>query len=349
MLSRLLILSRKDEHVHLNFHPTALTILEITILIFVFIFKSILTGLMILIAGTGHRPKITTVMPKLSVSMPFKLTEKDVNLYIKATSSTRESLDADEASKALFLSAVTEPCMLLLVAKRGCPIQPLGAVNVRNSFKLFRPELCKISDLQSAEGAMVVATLGSEARIVKRGVEFDLVVELGVKVLDGDATEMKTVFRQVFTMLQFARIPKNVKLSEVPQKSEFEFKLDSAESQPKGLVQLAWKGPKDWARVCKDYNPIHISSIAAELYGLPGKIAHGNHMAALALAKVERKSLKPDGGLTLDVRFKRPVTVPARMDVRVEYEQLEGSEERVTHFALATGEKVYVQGEYREL
>ncbi|KAF3182891.1 hypothetical protein EYR41_005127 [Orbilia oligospora] len=348
MPSRLLILSRRDEHVHLNFHPTALTLLEITGLIFVFIFKSILTGLMILIAGTGHRQKLTTVMPKISVSMPFKLTEKDITLYTKATSSTRENIDADEASKALFLSAVTEPCMLLLVAKRGCPIQPLGAVNVRNSFKLFRPELCKLSDLQSAEGAMVVATLASEARIVKRGVEFDLIVELGIKVLDGDTTEMKTVFRQVFTMLQFARIPKNVKLSEVSQKSEFEFKLDS-EKQPEGQVQLPWNGPKDWARVCKDYNPIHISSIAAELYGLPGKIAHGNHMAALALAKVERKPLKQDGGLALDVKFKRPVTVPARLDVRVEFEQSESSQDEVTHFALTSGEKVYVQGEYREL
>ncbi|KAF3141656.1 hypothetical protein TWF703_001676 [Orbilia oligospora] len=340
MPSRLLILSRRDEHVHLNFHPTALTLLEITGLIFVFIFKSILTGLMILIAGTGHRQKLTTVMPKLSVSMPFKLTEKDITLYTKATSSTRENLDADEASKALFLSAVTEPCMLLLVAKRGCPIQPLGAVNVRNSFKLFRPELCKLSDLQSAEGAMVVATLASEARIVKRGVEFDLIVELGIKVLDGDTTEMKTVFRQVFTMLQFARIPKNVKLSEVSQKSEFEFKLDS-EKQPEGQVQLPWNGPKDWARVCKDYNPIHISSIAAELYGLPGKIAHGNHMAALALAKVERKPLKQDRGLALDVKFKRPVTVPARLDVRVEFEQSESSQDEVTHFALTSGEKVW--------
>lgn len=238
--------------------------------------------------------------------------------------------------------------MLLLVAKRGCPIQPLGAVNVRNSFKLFRPELCKISDLLSVEGAMVVAALGSEARIVKRGVEFDLIVELGVKVFDGDTTEMKTVFRQVFTMLQFARIPKNVKLSEVSQKPEFEFKLDS-EKQPEGQVQLPWDGPKEWARVCKDYNPVHISSLAAELYGLPGKIAHGNHMAALALAKVERKSLKPDGRLSLDVKFKRPVTVPARLDIRVEYERSENSQKTVTHFALTSGEKVYVQGEYREL
>ncbi|KAK6334956.1 hypothetical protein TWF718_010397 [Orbilia javanica] len=303
---------------------------------------------MILIAGTGHRQKLTTIMPKLSVSMPFKVTEKDIDLYTKATSSTRESLDADEASKALFLSAVTEPCMLLLVAKRKCPIQPLGAVNVRNSFKLYRPELCSLSDLQSAEGAMVVATLGSEARIVKRGVEFDLIVELGLKVLDGDTTEMKTVFRQVFTMLQFARIPKNVKLSEVSRKPEFEFKLDS-EKTPEGQVQLAWSGPRDWARVCKDYNPIHIWSLAAELYGLPGKIAHGNHMAALALAKVERKSVKPDGGFALDVKFKRPVIVPAKLDVRVEYEQPEASQETVTHFALTSGEKVYVQGEYREL
>ncbi|KAK6529574.1 hypothetical protein TWF281_008745 [Arthrobotrys megalospora] len=348
MSSRLLILSRRDDHVHLNFHPTTLTLFEVTILIFVFIFKSILTGLMILIAGTGHRQKLTTTMPKLSVSMPFKLTEKDINLYTIATSSTREDLDADKAAKALFLSAVTEPCMLLLVAKRGCPIQPLGAVNVRNSFEILRPELCKISDLQSAEGAMVVATLAPEARIVKRGVEFDLIVELGVNILDGDTTEMKTVFRQVFTMLQFARIPKNVKLSEISQKREFEFKLDS-ETQPEGQIQLAWDGPRKWARVCKDYNPIHIWSLAAELYGLPGRIAHGNHMAALALAKVERKSLGLDRGLALDVMFKRPVTVPAKLDVRVECENLETSQEAVTHFALASKEKIYVQGEYRQL
>ncbi|KAK6354105.1 hypothetical protein TWF730_008523 [Orbilia blumenaviensis] len=346
MPSRLLVLSRRDSHVHVNFHPTDLTLLEVTILIFVFIFKSVLTGLMILIAGTGHRQKITTAMPKLSVSMPFKLTKEDVNLYTKATSLAPGDLDSDRASKALFLSAVTEPCMLLLVAKRGCPIQPLGAVNVRNSFELLRPELCSVSNLQSAEGAMVVATLCPEARIVKRGVEFDLVVELGVKFSDGDAMEIKTIFRQVFTMLQFARIPKTMKLSEVVHQAEFEFKLDS-ETSLAGLVTLPWDGPRGWARVCKDYNPIHIWSLAAELYGLPGRIAHGNHMAALALAKMERKPLMSEGGLILDVKFKRPVTVPARLDVRVEEEKIEGVQ--ITHFALAGGEKVYVQGEYSEL
>ena len=49
--------------------------------------------------------------------------------------------------------------------------------------------------------------------------------------------------------------------------------------------------------LCKDYNPIHVSAIAAKLFGFPGKFAHRNQVAAsmiksiAAAAKTKTKDL----------------------------------------------------------
>jgi acyl dehydratase len=73
-----------------------------------------------------------------------------------------------------------------------------------------------------------------------------------------------------------------------------------------------WVVPRDigrrYARVSGDWNPIHISRPAARLFGLPGAIAHGMWTKARCLA-----ALEPRGAFVVDVRFKKPLVLPAQV------------------------------------
>ncbi|KAF3902343.1 hypothetical protein AA313_de0205459 [Arthrobotrys entomopaga] len=279
--------------------------------------------------------------------MPFKFTKRDIEQYTTATGSNRDEIDKYKVIKALFLSAITEPCMLLVMVKRGCPIQPLGAVNVRNSFEILRPDLCTLELLEKAEGGMVFSTLESPARVMKRGLEYDLVIELRIPT-ESDTNTLTPIFRQVHTLLQFIKIPASVKLSEITREPEFEFQLMG---KPRvGQMVVGYSDPIKWARLCKDYNPIHIYGVAAKLFGFPGKIAHGNHVAALALKEILLSGSESKGSnapLRLEVSFKRPVPVPANLGILVEVKPKRDSV--VTHYAIARGEKVCVQGKFWEV
>ncbi|KAK6541810.1 hypothetical protein TWF694_007591 [Orbilia ellipsospora] len=348
MFGRLGPLFQNDEHASLHFHPTLLSMTEIIFSMILLILKSVLNGLMVLIGGTGSQGRpgsIKTEVPKLSVSMPFRLTKQDIEQYMIATGSSRDAIEKHKVIKALFLSAATEPCMLLVMVKQGCPIQPLGSVNVRNSFEILRPDLCSLDFLEEVEGGMVFSTLESPARIMKRGLEYDLSIEFRVPS-KSDPNILVPVFRQIHTLLQFTKIPASAKLAEITREPEFQFQLMG---KPRaGQTAVGYSDPTKWARLCKDYNPIHISGIAAKLYGLPGKIAHGNHVAALALKEILNASEKESGApLRLEVSFKRPVTVPGKLDILVEFKQKQDSS--ITHYAIARGEKVCVQGKFWEI
>jgi acyl dehydratase len=62
--------------------------------------------------------------------------------------------------------------------------------------------------------------------------------------------------------------------------------------------------------VSGDRNPIHMHSLTAKPLGFPAAIAHGMWTKARALAQLE--SRLPDG-FTVDVRFRKPILLPARV------------------------------------
>jgi acyl dehydratase len=76
-----------------------------------------------------------------------------------------------------------------------------------------------------------------------------------------------------------------------------------------------WRLPGDLGRryggVSGDRNPIHMHSLTAKPLGFPGAIAHGMWTKARALAQLEGRL--PDG-FEVDVRFRKPVLLPARVE-----------------------------------
>lgn len=325
-------------HTRLHFSPVRLNLLDVALVIAIYIYRSITCS----IGLNTTIPDATP--PSLTLSMPLILQKRDMAAYIRAVrdkSRTDFDIDINNAQLLLLLSSVTEPAMLLLLAKRGCPIRPLGAVNVRNRFEFLRPDLCKPNTLLKLKGVQVIASLSRAPRKAKRGLEYDIELELSVP--EGDDDSRTTVFRQVFTMLQFMHI------SDPPRPRAS--RLKSAGFKPSVAtvpVTIEVHEPSEWAAVCKDYNPIHISLIAARAFGFKAKIAHGNHMVAKALEVLVRRSPESLGLLNqlnlpifMEVEFRKPVIVPARLDFRVTHGDGDGM---LASFDLLQGEKVAVQG-----
>ncbi|KAF3931482.1 hypothetical protein ABW19_dt0204637 [Dactylella cylindrospora] len=346
MVAQLGPLFSPGDHAHLQFYPSSIGTSEVALLIIFFVFKSVVNGLIVLITGSGSQSRnkvVKTELPKLSISMPFKVTQNDIDVYVSATGCIIDQIENFKAQKTLFLSAITEPAMLLLIAKRGCPIQPLGSVNVRNTFELLRPDLCQLDTLKSIKGGAVSATLGSAARIVKRGLEIDLHIELAMET-EANSTPV-IIFRQIFTMLQFTKIPSSTKLSEITREPDFQFPIDVPSV---GQFQIGWSDPSKWAKVCKDYNPIHIWGLAGKIYGLPGKIAHGNHVVAMTLREILREQdINPKTPCRMEVSFRRPIVVPAKLGVYTSLVKTKGNP--VTHFAVGSLEKIGMQGRYHDI
>lgn len=327
-----------NSHTRLDFSPVRLGSLEVTLVIVIFISRSIQYSLGLKGMNRDATP------PTLSLSMPLILQKRDMAAYIRAVREKSRSdfdVDINNVQLLLLLSSVTEPAMLLLLAKRGCPIRPLGAVNVRNRFEFIRPELCKAGSLLGLKDAIVTASLSTASRKAKRGLEYDLGIELSMP--DGEDGRV-TIFRQVFTMLQFMHIsdPSRPKASRLKSAG---FKA-SAATLP---VTIERGDPSEWAAICKDYNPIHISSVAAKFFGFRGKIAHGNHLVAKAVETLVRKSLESQNLLNklnlpiwMEVEFRKPVVVPTKLDFRVTH----GSADKMlASFDLLHEGRIVVQGE----
>lgn len=74
-----------------------------------------------------------------------------------------------------------------------------------------------------------------------------------------------------------------------------------------------------YARVSGDFNPIHLHSITSRWFGFKKPIIHGMYMMARAQAEIERSSGKTTR--QIEVTFKRPVVLPARVQLWVAKEQ----------------------------
>lgn len=343
-----LLQRRVETERHFEFSPNKLTKSDIALLIGVFIVRAIRIrlGLQQRLVGLaeGHpRGSSSTALPTHALTFPFRIFPDNVSAYSTAlqkgkfnptTGSTPESTIAkrdvlgNPTHLSLFLSAISEPAFLILLAQRDCPIQPLGAVNVKNVFKLMEMdlalELVKSASDNASIQAKATARFLPEIRKVKRGIEIDIVVSVWVSSHDKNDPYTE-VFQQIFTILEFARWKSPVieqktapSAANVPTADEH-----SSLSSPKPTVRMHESDPARWAALCLDYNPIHHIKLAARLAGFRGKLAHGNHVAARAIESlgnsfkqfVTTDAEAHDQGFMMEVAFKRPVVVPSNLQV----------------------------------
>lgn len=349
---RLAPLMKSNTNVYLSFSPTNLNRVEIGFVLLLFLFRSLSHSLSTLWKQVTcqmipSEPVGSATDHAINLTMPLKTTQHDLINFVKAVHpESSDSFQWNSVQLALLLSAWTEPAMLLLLATRNCKVRPLGAVNVRNRLELLRPDLCKPDALGVFENATLSASYPKTVRRVKRGLEVDLIVSLNVSDSQG-GSQSATAFRQVFTILQFTKPDSDTLVASSTDQSTPPWPRTVHAS-----FSVQHREPSSWAKVCKDYNPIHTSTLAAKMFGFPGKLAHGNHVVAKAfLALNTTGQLQDNISLSptlepswIEVSFRRPVILPAKLDVLCEMDNPPHNHTQTTNFQVVSKDKLRIEG-----
>ena len=185
-----------------------------------------------------------------------------------------------------YLHVLAFPLSLALMTERGFPFSLVGLVHVENSIKVARPV--------HAEEIVNMQVRAADLRAHRVGRQFDVLAEARVGA--------DLVWSGRSTYLHREKPPADRPAREVPA--------------PAAGVAAQVRVPADigrrYAAVSGDRNPIHLSKVAARLFGFPRAIAHGMWLAARTLAAMEGRL--PEA-FAVDVAFKRPVLLPSTVTI----------------------------------
>jgi acyl dehydratase len=180
------------------------------------------------------------------------------------------------------------PMHMAVMSDGSFPFGAVGLVHVENSIAQKRPI--------GIEEEMTIRVRPTKLQRHPKGKTFSLETE----VLVGG----KVVWESVSTMLRRGGSNGDA--------AKAEKGFDSLDADAPASAE--WKLPGDlgrrYAGVSGDRNPIHMHSLTAKPLGFPGAIAHGMWTKARALAQLENKL---PGSFEVNVRFRRPVLLPARV------------------------------------
>ncbi|QUQ70143.1 MaoC family dehydratase [Kutzneria sp. CA-103260] len=173
------------------------------------------------------------------------------------------------------------PLQMRLMTSPGFPFPLPGLVHIGNRITVSRPVL--------ASEHFDLRVRAVDLRPHERGHQFDVVSELLV--------DSAVVWTDVSTYLR---------------RSGTGSSGSSAGDAPE--PSAVWSVPGDigrrYASVSGDRNPIHLNALAARLFGFRRAIAHGMWTKARSLAALSERL---PSSYTVDVRFKLPVLLPAKV------------------------------------
>lgn len=275
-------------------------------------------------------------LPRLELRCPVRIGDAQKAAYRKSLGAAGEN---EVGAEEFVLAAVTNQLMLLLVVHPRLPVSPLGAVNVRNRIEFH-------ATFDTDQPLTAHASVGGSdnlARVTLRGVELDIHIDVFAA-----SSGSKLVMRQIITILALG--PSAPRSKAPPPAESFDRPRKDADYTSTGTIKMHSTSPRAWCRVCGDYNPIHVSSLLARLFGFRGKIAHGNHVVAHLLHLVSsasgpgsvREITDTSKGKRwwIEMHFKRPMILPLQLEAQIAVDNT-GAEWRCSG---AKDDKVYVQG-----
>jgi len=183
------------------------------------------------------------------------------------------------------------PLHMEIITDAAFPFAAMGMVHIQNSIRQHRPV--------GASETLTIHVKPANLRPHDKGVQFDIITTL--------TSADEVVWESVSTMLRrqgggegaakAAPVAKTTTLAAVPN--------------------VQWIVPADTGRrygaASGDRNPIHLYAFTAKLFGFPRAIAHGMWTKARCLAALDGRL--PDA-YSVDVHFKLPVLLPARVGFR---------------------------------
>lgn len=178
------------------------------------------------------------------------------------------------------------PLHAALLGDRRFPLKLLGLVHLRN-------EICQFRQIREDE-TLHIEVSNTGLRDVDAGQEFDLLTTIsaeGIPVW----TETTTV------------------LARSPDRNRKRNRSGEAEAEPEVTGRQSWQVRayygRRYARISKDFNPIHLADRTARWFGFRHAIAHGMWSLARCLAAVDNQT--PLESVKVEARFMLPVYLPA--------------------------------------
>lgn len=287
-------------------------------------------------------------LPRLDISCPVTVNAQQTQLYERAVAldqpQTAQSKDAEGITEPFLLAAMTNQLMVLLVVHPRLPVSPLGGVNVRNQI-----HLSPATDNDACSSLRASASVGGKhnlARVVKRGIEFDICVEVR------SSSSNQLILRQIITILA----PCKTHIASSTATAAGTTPDPAPQYDTIGQINMPSSAPRIWSRVCGDYNPIHVSSLLAKLFGFRGKIAHGNHVVARTLNLLDSKqpggrATRRDGGKGwwIEMQFRRPMVLPIRLGVQVQRASQTGNTSNLQWQCVSNDGKPHISGSIARL
>jgi acyl dehydratase len=217
---------------------------------------------------------------------------EDVAAYAKVCGfALRDTLPATYPHMLAF------PLHMAVMSDGSFPFGAVGLVHVENSIAQKRP-IC-------IDEEMTIRVRPTKLQPHPKGKTFSLETEV---LVDGEV-----VWESVSTMLRRGQGDPDASVPGMRGEKGSQRSFDSLPADAPAGAE--WKLPGDlgrrYAGVSGDRNPIHMHSLTAKPLGFPGAIAHGMWTKARALAQLETKL--PES-FEADVRFRKPVLLPARVE-----------------------------------
>lgn len=184
----------------------------------------------------------------------------------------------------LYPHVFSAPKHMTILSHKLFPIPVMGTLHYRNHSIQHR--LIRIDEALDIDVELV------ESRIVKQGLEIDYTIQV--------KTEGELVWESITTYLKKGKFGKDFQIS-----SNSDIIIPMSENVEKIDLYIPENIGKKYARICSDYNPIHISKTVAKLSGFKRDIAHAMWATANAMSKLHIDiSSHP---IRVDLVFKGPL------------------------------------------
>lgn len=245
-------------------------------------------------ASVYSRAVLGAILGKKGSTLP------DITLVMRNVSIDRQHLAAynrvcgfaqKETLPVTYPFVLAFPLHMGIITDSAFPFPAMGLVHIQNTITQHRPV--------SASENLTITVTPANLRPHDKGQQFDIVTTL--------TAGNDVVWESVSTMLRRGG-------GSAAEKAPAS-KPAAPAAESKSIVQ--WTVPADTGRrygaASGDRNPIHLYAFTAKLFGFPKAIAHGMWTKARCLAALDGRL--PDA-YTVDVQFKLPVLLPAKVAFR---------------------------------
>jgi len=182
-------------------------------------------------------------------------------------------LDTHNPLSILYPQVIVSPLQLALLSDKLFPLSMLGAVHRHNC-------IIQNSNIDLADTLDLCVTM-FEYRVLAKGVEIELLNE--VRVQD------RLVWRSLSTFYVRGDFALAEHQAQMPQGMDDLGSLSKQEPEKWYLhPDRGWR----YARITRDYNPIHISNLAAKAFGFDRDLAHGFFVLARCLEAAQGAETK---------------------------------------------------------